>query len=412
MHNKNVDIMFKPKYFISAACVALCLSAAAKDNKAVTETKYTRSSVYSMLLNHVEQKFSAEILSQFLNIPVPDQYNDHDLSVKVINVSKKAEYKDSITTFIDRNMIASRMVSKWFDRNILTGECSMDLVKERGIYNASELDKEIASRSKRGIAMLEDAGEELIGKTFLLVNEISYVDKGKKTKIAGGILRFAGAAAGMFLGSSISNLTDNLASTIESLKGFKVKIKTHLYQLVWDESTASTFYNYCWTAKPDEGKKNAFEQNRSNFKLKYVGMVESSGSATSFMGINEQEPLLMVRKACQRAIDENVVDLQREYDTFRVKASLYVQDGAIKSAIGKKEGISDDTKFEVLEAEEKDGRITYKRIGVIKPIKNKIWDNRYMASEEKAYGADFGATTFEKESGKDPYDGVLIRRIY
>ena len=34
-----------------------------------------------------------------------------------------------------------------------------------------------------------------------------------------------------------------------------------------------------------------------------------------------------------------------------------------------------------------------------------------MASEEGAYGADFGATTFKKESGKDFYPGLLVRQI-
>jgi hypothetical protein len=34
-----------------------------------------------------------------------------------------------------------------------------------------------------------------------------------------------------------------------------------------------------------------------------------------------------------------------------------------------------------------------------------------MAAEEMAYGADFGATTFKKESGGDFYPGLLIRQI-
>ena len=29
--------------------------------------------------------------------------------------------------------------------------------------------------------------------------------------------------------------------------------------------------------------------------------------------------------------------------------------------------------------------MTYKRVGVIQPKENLIWDNRYMASEEQAY---------------------------
>ena len=43
--------------------------------------------------------------------------------------------------------------------------------------------------------------------------------------------------------------------------------------------------------------------------------------------------------------------------------------------------------------------MTYKRVGVIQPKENLIWDNRYMASEEQAYGSDFGFYHFPKSIG-------------
>lgn len=401
------------KYSISAIALLLSVgtSAFGKTYKDV-DTKYSRSSIYSILLNHTEQKFGKEIKNQFLNIPTPDQYNNHDLNVKVVNVSGNGQFKDSIDSFIDSNQIASRMVARWFDRNILTGECSMDLIKERGIYNASALDHELAARSARGKAMLEDAGEELIGQSFLLVNEIKYVDKNKKARAFGAGLKIVGALAGAATGINISSLTDDLGDMISSIKGFKVKITTHLYQLVWDDEAAGTFYNLCYTATPDENKCRAFEQNRDKFRFKYLGQVESAGSTTSFLGINEEEPLLMVRKACQRAIDENVADLQHKYDQFRIKAPVVeADDKEVMACIGLKEGIDENTRFEVLEAQEKDGKVEYKRIAVVKPVASKIWDNRFMAEEENAYGATFGATTFKKESGGEVLPGHLLRQI-
>lgn len=378
----------------------------------VTELKYSRNSLYSILVSHTDQKFASEIQSQFLAIPTPEQYNNHDLSVKVVSVNNNGKYTDAITRFVNQNQIGSRLIAKWFDRDILTGECSMNLIKERGIYNASELDKELAKRSTRGIAMLEDAGEELIGKTFLLVNEIKYIDKGKRSRLFGNIIQVVGAVAEVATGvQGLSDLGESVGDLTASLKGFKVKIHTRLYQLVWDEETANTFYTLYYSSKPDEEKRKAFEQNRDKFKMKFVGEVESDGSTTSFMGINEDEPLLMVRKACQRAIDDNIADLQKEYDQFRIKAPIVSVEPNIQVQIGLKEGITKDSKFEVLEAQEKDGRVEYKRVGIIKPVPSKIWDNRYMASEEGAYGADFGATTFKKESGKDFYPGLLVRQI-
>lgn len=377
------------------------------------ETKYTRSSIYSILLNHTEQKFGSEIKEQFLNIPTPDQYNNHDLNVKVINVSGKGNFLDSINSFINNNHIASRMVGKWFDRNVLTGECNVNLLKDRGLYNASALDFELASHSIRGKAMLEDAGEELIGKSFLLVNEIKYVDKSKASAAAGTGIKVAGALAGAFLGRSVGDLFDLTGDIVSTIKGFKVKIITHLYQLQWDDEAAGIFYNLCYSESPSNECRLAFENNRDKFNFKYLGSVESSGSTTSFMGIKEEEPMLMVRKACQRAIDENISDLQKNYDQFRVKAPVVdVQSkDIIMCQIGLKEGIKADSKFEVLEAEIKDGRTIYKQIAIVKPIENKIWDNRFMAHEENAYGADFGATAFTKVSGGEIYPGLLLRQI-
>ena len=392
--------------------VLLFVSAASGKTYEDVSVKYNRSSIYSILVNHTEQKFGKEIKDQFLNIPVPEQYNNHDLSVKVINVSGKGEFLDSINAFIDNNRIASRMVAKWFDRDILTGACSMNLVKERGVYNASELDKELASRSARGMAMLEDAGEELIGQSFLLVNEIKYVDKGKTASAVGAGLKIGGAIFGAFLGSGVSDLFDSAGDMVSTIKGFKVKITTHLYQLKWDDEAAGTFYQMCYSEVPDEQKRAAFEKNRDKFSFTYIGQVESAGSNTSFMGINEDEPYKMVRKACQRAIDENIADLQKQYDQFRIKAPVVeVADGMVMAPIGLKEGISMDSKFEILEAQEKQGRTVYKRIAVVKPVENKIWDNRFMAMEEQAYGADFGATAFKKESGGEILLGHLLRQI-
>ena len=54
----------------------------------------------------------------------------------------------------------------------------MELVKERGFYNATQTQRNIARANIRGYALLQDAGENLIGKTYLLVNDISYRSKG------------------------------------------------------------------------------------------------------------------------------------------------------------------------------------------------------------------------------------------
>lgn len=396
------------------------------------DMKYRRSSIYSILVTHSEQKFSKEITEEFLKIPTPDKYNDMNLSVRVLSLNSGVKSPYSIYTlsgvsepagtvdasemmvskFLEFNMIGSRLVAKWFNRDFYTGQCDMELVKQRGLYNASEFDKELAARSTRGLAMLEDAGEELIGNTFVLVNEIKYIDKSERSKNWGTALALVGsiasAATGIDYLEDAGVLTGAMVSTI---KGFRVKIKTYLYQLVWDEETSSTFYKDYYLSAPDMMKAKEFDKARGKFKLKYVGDVTSSGQKSSFLGISEDRPDIMIRKACQRALDENVADLQKKYEQFKIKAPIESVEPEIKVRIGMKEGITSESRFEVLEAQDDNGRVVYKRVGTIRPVPSKIWDNRFMAAEENAYGADFGATTFKKESGGDFYPGLLVRQI-
>lgn len=381
------------------------------------ESNYRRSSIYSVLINHTDQQFGNEIKEAFLQIPVPDKFNDHNLSVKVLNIDKKlagankSNENTVITDFLQNNKVASRLVGRWFNRDFFTGQCDMELVKERGLYNATEFDKQLAKRSSRGVAMLQDAGEDLIGNTFVLVNDIRYVDKNKGAKTGASILKALGQIASAYMGSSISDLTDNLGDMLETIKGFKVKINTFLYKLDWNDEQAAVFYQEQYAAKPDATKKANFEAARGNYKLKYVGKVESSGGTTSFLGINEDEPIVMVRKACQRAIDENVVDLQRNYEEFRTKSPLLSVE-PLTAYVGKKEGVTAKSKFEVLEVVElENGKHKYNRVGVIEPIENLIWDNRFMAVEEGALGANLGYTTFKKVSGKNFAKGMLIREM-
>ena len=399
------------KYFIAALLFAAGIQAHADQQP--QDLQYRRSSICSFLISRADQSMYDKIQEKYLEIPTPDQYNNHDLSIRILNVDKKGNYADSISQWLDDNRIASRLVAKWFDRDIFTGQCDMALVQQRGLYNATVFDKELAARSSRGQAMLADAGEELIGNTFVLVHEAHYIDNAKRSQNVSTGLKIFGALAGGIIGVDVSDLFDSLGDLAATFKGFRVKFHTSLYQLVWDDETAATFYKDMYAINPDdEGKRKAFEENRGRFKLKFIGDVESSGSQNSFLGISEEHPDIMIRKACQRAIDDNVRDLQHNFEVFRVKSPVTEVNGKeVKVPIGLNEGVNEESEYEVLEANEKDGRIEYKRIGTIVPVKDKIWDNRFMALEEGAYGADLNATTFTVKSGSTPYPGVLVRQM-
>ena len=301
-------------------------------------------------------------------MPVPDKYNDHNIGKKIFyTTEKKLKLKDidkhsgfkvneasdkskmnEYDQFLQKQFIASRLIAKWFKRNKNTGVCDMELVKERGYANASEADKRLAALSARKEAVLRDAGEELIGSTFVLVNDIRYIDRSKGSSVIGGLVSATIKTADILNGKNTLG-KDDLGTTISSFKGFNVRIKTYLYQLVWDDEISNLFYSDIYTEQPDDSKKEHFENNRGKFSLVFLGMQESSGKDISFLGINEKEPEKMVLKACQRALDENVANLQKNFEAFKVKTPL-ASIAPITCEIGLKEGITENSRFEVLEA--------------------------------------------------------------
>lgn len=382
--------------------------------RVIEEIDYRRSSIYSVLINNTDQRLGTHIADVFIDMPLPDKYNNHDLSVKILTTAKRTPAKEKGQDFLNKNYVASHLVARWFNRNPLTGECNMSLIKQRGLYNASEFDRAIAAQTIRGNDLLVDAGEELLANTFVIVNDIRYIDKEKAGQIAGAIFSalgaIAGAAVGGDLGKSVNELGNSMNELMKTLKGFKVKVHTHLYRLIWNEETAATFYETMYTEEPDEMKRLAFENNRDLFKLEYVGSQMSSGSETSFIGVNLDTPDAMIRKACVRAIDENVANLSKNFESFKVKIRLSSAE-PIQAPIGKKEEITEKSKFEVLETIVTNNRTTYRRVAVIQPVKGMIWDNRYMAKEECAVGSQLAYTTFKKISGGEILPGMLIREI-
>lgn len=388
--------------------------------------RYGRSSLYSLLVSHPQMNYSKQIDYVYMALPTPDKYENHDLKVKRIEaLSSQPADVPEVDRFLHSNRVARRLVAKWFGRDSRTGIFNVDLVAERGNYNASLTDVENARMSKRGLAMLSDAGEDLIGKTFVVVNDIVYVDKEQQAKLASSILMaIAQTALAVAVVGSDDN-TEAISSAIagtallgsviaDNLAGFTVRVRTHLYQLDWNDSVADTFYSQYWiddkTPEAERLRRKRLFENTDMFRLKYVGSYKVKSEKTVMKGIRSNEEI--IRKVCARAIDKSIAGLQKKYEVFKVKTPVYaVEDGKISARIGMKEGVSPSSRFEVLQAVEKEDALVYRRVGKAKPVRRQIWDNRYMAFEEEAEGSELTATVFKVMGGAKVYPGMLLRQI-
>lgn len=381
--------------------------------------KYHRSSLYSILLKHPEKEFCNEMIEAFKSIPIPDKYNNHDLKIKVmpspvLKALTKDEiegaYKDAITKMLTKNKVGGRLIEKWFNRNKTTGSFDMELVAERGYYDASILDVKEARVSAKGTALLADAGEELLNHTYVIVNDIRYADKETmKGAIAGGL--FAAQLVGSFFGVDLSNVTSAVGGLTNDIAGFKVIVTSYLFRLDWNDVTADNFYSNLWIDKsaPNAERQKKWGEAMGDFKLKYIGCATVFSGKTSLGGVEKEKDMFL--KVCTRAIDKSISDLQKSFDEFKVFTPL-ISTEPLCAYIGLKEGVDEDSRYEVLEKIlDSNGRTKYERVGEIKPVKGQIWDNRFMAEFDKEDGSNLKYTTFKKMSGKEFYPGMLIREI-
>jgi len=416
-----------------------------KDDKQLQSTTYRRSSLYTIMLDDVGLIKADTIKRSFDSTPIPEKFNDHNLVIRSFNpkdypipeeekISKKkgagntfgkslvsytsgglVDTTDTqdlpliIQKFFKENRIPQQMVAKWYGRDE-SGNFNMNLIGERGQYDATEMQASIAKASVRGKAMLADAGEELISNTFVVVTRFKYIPKEEV---------MAAAKRGLSLlkefGGQNAKFIADIGSTVADVasKGYVIQANSYLYKLRWNDSIAAVFYQEMWNDSYDSSpeRAKAFD-NTDLFKLELVGFDKAWADLQSSIFTTKSEDEL-IRIATVKAIDAVIAKLQRAHDVFKTKTPLYEVD-PISAKIGLKEGLEKGDRYEVLEQTIDDaGRTKYVRKGVIR-VDQPIWDNRYMAGEEVA--ADSTATaaplvdkTIFKGMGKF-YPGMLIRQ--
>ena len=376
--------------------------------------EYRRSSLYSVLIKQPTLKYGETIDSVFMSMPIPDKFNNHDLEHKSFSsTSKKAKRKGKkkekenmidIANFVETKAIPKELVAKWFCRDEKTGAFSLDCVMERGFYDASQDDINQADNNMYGRNMLADAGTDLIGKTFVMINDITFIDHAENAKLAGGIMKGLGSLAGALLDSpEITSLSNTAGELVEEIEGFAVNITTYLYRLHWDDEVLASFYDGMWidSMGMDQSKKMVFDTTKM-FKLKYVGVTTTTAQNVAIGAFAKKTHAEQLTKVCTRAIDKSIVELQREYDEFKVNvpiSKVCTETGTVEVPIGLKEGLNPKSKYEVLvEEEDENGKLIYAKVGTIVPVKGKIWDNRFGALEEQV--AIENMTDEEKKAAK------------
>ena len=380
-----------------------------------TGIKYRRSSLYTLMVNNTSRERSGVIKDAFVKSPLPANFNDHNLTVATVDVSSNSNATNLVNnlySYFQTNKIAKDLVAKWFNRNE-KGCFNMDLIKERGEYNASNLDLNMAKSSARGLALLGDAGEELIANTYVVINDFRFTNKeevANKAKVGLGLLSAVSSLAG---GPDLSAATTIASAGVTIAgKGYTVRNTSYLFQLVWNPEIAATFYKDYWMDESDynESKKQAFDDSNL-FTLKYVGTESGLADLQSSIFTNKTEDEL-IYKATTKAVDNGIAKLQRKFEQFRIKTPIYSVN-PVTAKIGLKEGLQAGDRFEVLEqVMDENGKLSYKKKGIITVDGRNIWDNTNTIEELTEAGKSTSGNQFTTFKGSGEFfPGMLIRQI-
>ena len=400
-----------------------------KTDKHTEIVKYRRGSLHTMIIEDDNLPKKDLILNTFKNAEFPDKYNNHTIGDKSFNIKnyqdkinevkegKKAKDKDfsaAIDQYFKDTKLANEIIAKWFNRSE-NGAFDMSLIQERGAYDASAQAADMALSTERGLSTLKDAGIELINNTFVVVNYSKFVSNEETAAIAYDIAK---DAAGKLPGALQETALEIAKNAYEKARqGYSIWTTAYLYQMEWNDSIEAVFYMDMWmdSTSVDSAKKELFD-NSDLFQLKLLGY-EKTRALISGLGSNAESEEMIIENATLKSINSVYNKLQRKFEPFRTKTPLISID-PLGAKIGMKEGLEGGDKYEVLEQQfDSEGRVTYKRKGIIKVDKKNIWNNKYNIGEELL---DKEGNPIEVENniefthfkgGKGFYPGMLIRQI-
>ena len=333
-----------------------------------SQPDYNRNALTTVVLNFNENH-SGEVFPRFHGMSVPEKFFNNALSNPVFDMRgakrpvitelpELLQYMsdDFIIGKLDEQKVAQQVLSQWFNRQ-KDGSFNVDVLKERGLYNANDNDFFAASASKRGTSTLMDMGLKLVNQTYVLVFDYYNI-----------------------MNMNEYYIKNETPEKDRTSNGYIAKVKTYLYRLDFGENVAAEFFNKYWIYPDDKDKADKIKAfDDATFSWIPIGrQIAEHQSAQS----NPDKNTIIKQKTKEELIDDlnkNLMEkilpqMEARSDEMRVKA-MVSNVKPISAKIGKKEGLGFDQRYYVYENRmKKDGDVYKKLIAVVKSMK--VVDNR------------------------------------
>lgn len=336
--------------------------------------QYSRSALTVLLLDAGDA--AARPLTKLMDsLRIPDKFFDHQLTQKVLSLpdgrrsimmrdtAKKIFTTSSLERYLTARRTANAIVAKWFSRRP-DGTFGVDLLSERGLYNATDNAALVATASKRGTAGLMDMGMGLVDKSYLIILDFPRL---------------------MTMAQMYER--DSTPADQRIMNGFMGTMNAYVFKLDFNEQEAATFFEDLWVSEDNPDKANRVKAfDNYNFKMKSVSVFSQEIAATQLNPGQKYAPKQqrtddqLLRSMLESGFSSVILKLEGAQDEFRVKAMIHdVKPIAIK--IGRKEGLRFDQRYFVFEnKQDRKGNIYKSRRGVIRAMS--VNDNRGVATGE------------------------------
>lgn len=294
--------------------------------------KYYRPSITFLFLDQQNEKYNAILKNNFSKIIVKDKFNNHNLYNKSF-ITSNFSNETSVSEAIKSDDIPKKIVAKWYNQQ-QNGSFSMDFIAERGLYNASDYDVMRAKAGARGEAELEDAGENLIKKSYILVLDFSGVETWDDyyDRLDAQFERIARAKK------------ERAKKSIRSYIGYRGSSVAYLYKVNWDDSTQQIFYEKAWNS-PMFFKNMPIDCKH----IETISISNLDGKHLRFNGYLSDNQL--AEMLIQDAASSALLQFSKDKAEFRVKTSIF-STNPITAKVGKKESVYIDQPFFVYELEQ------------------------------------------------------------
>lgn len=345
---------------------------------------YDRSAVTLFYVQFPNEAHASEIQSKIDKISLSDKYYNNNLNqITLPNAftRKSHELVESLSKYMNDQQVGRQVISKWYARQE-DGTMNMDLIFDRGMFNATDAAYIKAQSTKLGNAVLQDYGNRLIGRSYVLVLDYQSIQTMKEAKMSG-------------------------------MKGWKSTVTGYLFKIKYNEETQNAVYD-AWiypedspAVKAEKNKKFEQIQVPVEFVTKTTVYVTASQPAEGtqlgrLMKQKTEDELLS--EMVQKGYDESLYFLEKNHEDFMVKTTIY-QVRPIRAKIGKKEGLKCDNRYFAYEYvyDEKTNTSKPKFRGVIRATSS-IVDNRQVAK------GDMPTSKFYQTSGRRLRTGYLLRQ--